>query len=304
VLVRLLLPSTLALDAECVVNVMRTTECMENAELLAIVGSLPPGSGESAAACELLVSRHRYLVWSEVRRYLSSPESADDLMQVGYVGLVKAIRNFDPDLGGSLPAFARPCISGEIKRYFRDKRWPIHVQRSVQDLVVQVRAASGQLTQDLGRMPAESDLAVYLGVSGGELREARRAELAFQPGSLDAPIGGESGIGSLADLLGDEDPRIELMLGMRAVAAHWHELPQREQKILAMRFYEDMTQAQIGKQLGLSQMHVSRLIARALGYLRPRLLGFQDLPVSAVPLSKSAVPLGNGVLVATGNRPG
>jgi RNA polymerase sigma-B factor len=270
-------PVRLGLDVECVVTVMATDEYIDNAELLATVRTLPLGSVQSVAACELLVSRHGYLVWSEVRRYLNSPEAIEDLMQVGYVGLLKAVRHFDPDLGGSLPAFARPCISGEIKRYFRDKRWPIHVQRSVQDLVVQVRGASGQLTQDLGRTPAESDLALYLGVSGGELREARRAELAFQPSSLDAPVGDESGIGSLADLLGDEDPRIEVMLGMRAVARHWHELPQREQKILAMRFYEDMTQAQIGTQLGISQMHVSRLIARALGYLRPRLLGFQDL---------------------------
>jgi RNA polymerase sigma-B factor len=249
---------------------------LQDAELLRIVRSQPLGSEQSDAACEVLVSRHRYLVRSEARRYMRGPEPAEDLLQVGYVGLLKAVRNFDPDLGGSLSAFARPCISGEIKRHFRDKRWPIHVQRSVQDLVVQVRAASGQLTQDLGRMPAESDLALYLGVSGGEVREARRAELAFTPGSLDAPIGGEPGLGSLADLIGDEDPQIEHMLGMQAVAAHWHELPPREQRILIMRFYGDMTQAQIGQQLGLSQMHVSRLIARALGYLRPRLLGLQD----------------------------
>jgi len=249
---------------------------LENGELLVIVRSLPLGSEQSDAACEVLVRRHRYLVWSEVRRYLHSPEPIEDLMQVGYVGLLKAVRRFDPDLGGSLSAFARPCINGEIKRHFRDKRWPLHVKRSVQDLVVQVRAVSGQLIQELGRMPAESDLATYLGVSGGEVREAQRADRAFQPGSLDAPTGGESGTGTLADLLGDEDPRIEHMLGMHAVAAHWRELPLREQKILIMRFYEDMTQAQIGQRLGLSQMHVSRLIARSLGYLRPRLLGYHD----------------------------
>jgi RNA polymerase sigma-B factor len=261
---------------------------LPDGELLGIVRSQPRGSEQSDAACDALVSRHRFLVRSEVRRYMRSPELAEDLMQVGYVGLLKAVRNFDPDLGGSLTAFARPCISGEIKRHFRDKRWPLHVKRSVQDLVIQVRAATGELSQELGRMPAESDLARYLGVSGDEVREARRAELAFQPGSLDAPIGGEPGAGSLADLLGDEDPRIELMLGMHAVAAHWRELPPREQRILIMRFYEDMTQAQIGQQLGLSQMHVSRLIARALGYLRPLLLGVQDRPVPADPASNAA----------------
>jgi RNA polymerase sigma-B factor len=249
---------------------------LQNGELLGILRSLPPGSEQSEAACAALVSRHRYLVRSEVRRYMRSPEPAEDLMQVGYVGLLKAVRNFDPDLGSSLSAFARPSISGEIKRHFRDKRWPLHVKRSAQELAVQVRAVSGQLAQELGRMPTESDLAKYLGVSGAEVREARRAELAFQPGSLDTPMSGEPGARTLADLLGDEDPRIEHMLGMHAVAAHWRELPPREQKILIMRFYEDMTQVQIGQQLGLSQMHVSRLIARALGYLRPRLLGYHD----------------------------
>jgi RNA polymerase sigma-B factor len=245
-------------------------------ELLGIVRSVPPGSEPGDAACELLVSRHRHLVRSEVRRYARSPEPAEDLMQVGYVGLLKAVRNFDPGVGGSLAAFARPCISGEVKRHFRDKRWVVHVQRSVQELVLEVRTAGGQLTQDLGRVPTESDLDRHLRVSGGELREARRAEMALQPGSLDAPVGPDPGAGSLADLLGQEDPRLEHMLSMQAVAAHWRELPPRDRAILAMRFYGDMTQA-----LGLSQVHVSRLIARALGYLRPRLLDQQDRPVLA-----------------------
>ena len=250
-------------------------------ELLGIVRSLPPGSEQGDAACELLVSRHRYLVRSEVRRYRRGPESAEDLMQLGYIGLLKAVRNFDPAAGSSLAAFALPYITGEIRRHFRDRRWAVHVRRSVQELVLEVRAASGQLTQDLGRVPTEDDLARHLGVSGGELREARRAEMAFQPGSLDTPIGPEPGTGSLADLLGQEDPRIEHMLSMQTVAAHWRELPPRDRTILVMRFYGDMTQAQIGQQLGISQMHVSRLITRALGYLRPRLLDQQDRPVVA-----------------------
>jgi RNA polymerase sigma-B factor len=146
----------------------------------------------------------------------------------------------------------------------------------VQELVLEIRAEAGQLAQDLGRVPAESDLARRLGVTSDALREALRAELAFQPGSLDAPLDGESGASTLADLLGEEDPQLERVLGMRAVAAHWGELPPREQQILVMRFYGDMPQAQIGRQLGISQMHVSRLAARALGHLRTRLLGQQD----------------------------
>jgi RNA polymerase sigma-B factor len=252
-------------------------------ELLAIAGSLPPGSARRDAAREVLVSRYGALVRSCARRYSRSTEPAEDLIQVGYVGLLKAIGNFDLADHGSLAAFARPCISGEIKRHFRDKRWPIHVPRPVQELVLEIRAEAGQLAQDLGRHPAESDLARHLGVSGDALREARRAELAFQPGSLDAPLRGEPGIATLADLLGGEDPHFDHMLGMRAVATHWGELPAREQKILIMRFYGDMTQAQIGQQLGISQIHVSRLTARALGHLRTRLLSQQDHRASARP---------------------
>jgi RNA polymerase sigma-B factor len=171
-------------------------------ELLVIVRSEPLASARRDAACELLVSRHRRLVWSCVRPYRCSPEPAEDLVQVGYVGLLKAINNFDPAFGGSLAAYAQPCISGEIKRHFRDKRWPIQVKRSVKELVLDVREATRQLTQDLGHMPSESDLARHLGVSGDDLRDARRAELAFQPSSLDAPLSGRPEMASLADLLG------------------------------------------------------------------------------------------------------
>jgi RNA polymerase sigma-B factor len=246
-------------------------------ELLGILRSLPRTSERRSAACELLVSRHRHLVRSCVQRYQRSSEPVEDLIQVGYVGLLKAINNFDPAFGGSLAAYAQPCITGEIKRHFRDKGWLVHVKRSVQELILEAREATRQLTQDLGRVPTESDLARHLGVSGADLREAQQAELAFRPSSLDAPADGTA---SLADLLGEEDPGMERMLGMQAVATHWCELPRREQQILVLRFYGDMTQAQIGRMLGISQMHVSRLLAHALGYLRPRVLGLPDYPAA------------------------
>jgi RNA polymerase sigma-B factor len=263
-------------------------------ELLALAGSLPPGSARRDAARELLVSRYGHLVRACARRYSRGPEPAEDLIQVGYVGLLKAIGNFDPAAvgDGGLAAFAQAYVSGEVKKYFRDKRWAVRVPRPVQELVLQVRADAGQLAQDLGRSPAESDLARHLGVTGEAVREARRAELAVRPGSLDAPLSGEPGGATLADRLGGEDPGLERMLGMRAVATHWGELPSREQKILVMRFYGDMTQAQIGRQLGISQMHVSRLIARALAHLRTRLLGPQDRPDGARPELPGRVPGG------------
>jgi RNA polymerase sigma-B factor len=249
---------------------------LDDRELLRIVRSQPLASTQRAAACELLVARHRNLVRSCVQRYKRSPEPAEDLMQVGYVGLLKAINNFDPDLGGSLAAYAQPCISGEIKRHFRDKRWQVHVERSVQELVLRVREATKQLTQQLGHQPADEELTGHLGISDADLREARRADLVFQSASLDAPVAGRPDAASLADVLGEEDPEVQHTLDMESVAAHWNELPRREQKILLLRFYGDMTQAEIGQQLGISQMHVSRLLAHALGHLRQRLLDPQD----------------------------
>ena len=249
---------------------------LDDRELLGIAGSLPRFGQQRMAACELLVVRYRDLVWSCVQRYNRGPESAEDLLQVGYVGLVAAINNFDPAVGCTLATYARSHIDGEIKRYFRDKRWQVHVVRPVKELVMQARTATWQLAQELGRTPTESDLAAYLGVSGQDLRNARLAEMAFEPSSLDAPLSGEPGTAVLADLLGEEDPRMDHMLDMQAVATHWGELSPHEQKILLMRFYDGMTQDRIGQQLGISQIQVSRLLGRALGYLRPRLLGLDE----------------------------
>jgi RNA polymerase sigma-B factor len=249
---------------------------LDDRELLGIAGSLPRLGQRRMAACELLVVRYRYLVRSCVQRYSRGPEPAEDLLQVGYVGLVAAINNFDPAVGCSLATYARSYINGEIKRYFRDKRWRVHVVRPVKELVMQARTAPWQLAQELGRIPTESDLAASLGVSGHDLRNAQLAELAFEPSSLDAPLPGQPGTALLADLFGEEDPRMNHMLDMQAVATHWGELSPHEQKILLMRFYGGMTQDKIGQQLGISQIQVSRLLGRALGYLRPRLLGLDE----------------------------
>jgi RNA polymerase sigma-B factor len=241
-------------------------------ELLAMIRSQPPGSASRTAACEVLVARYRSLVRSCVNRYRRTPEPTEDLMQVGYVGLMKAINNFDPAVGHGLAAYAQPCITGEIKRYFRDKRWQVHVERPVQERLLELREAVRQLTQQLGHAPSDAELASHVGFSEADVREALRADMLLQPASLDAPMAGQPDSASLADLLGQEDPRMEHTLSMEALAVHWGELPRREQRILLMRFYGDMTQAEIGRSLGISQMHVSRLLAHALGYLRQRLL--------------------------------
>ena len=241
--------------------------------LLRLVQTLPRDSEEHDAACARLITRYQSLVRSCAARYWQSPESQEELMQVGYVGLLKAINNFDPAVGGSLVAYAQPCISGEIKRHFRDKRWQVHVKRSTQELRAELRRARAELTQSLARSPRAEELAAHLGVSDDDLQDAERADMVFQTSSLDAPLAGGQDAGNLADLVGAEDPQLEHALDIQAVWAHWDDLPTRQQRLLMMRFYGNMGQAEIGEQLGISQMHVSRLLAAALSYLRGCIVG-------------------------------
>jgi RNA polymerase sigma-B factor len=253
-------------------------EALDDAALLTMIQSLPRSDRRRDAAGEVLVGRYQPLVRSCVLRYKNSTEPHEELMQVGYVGLLKAINNFDPRLGASLAGYAQPCVSGEIKRHFRDRRWGVHVKRSVQELRLELRDTAGELTGELGRLPSDGELAERAGVSEEEVREVRQADLAFRAASLDAPVASHDAGASLAELLGDEDPQLEHVLDMQTVWAHWSELPEREQKLLLMRFYGNMTQAEIGERLGISQMHVSRLLAEALAFLRDRLTEREMMP--------------------------
>jgi RNA polymerase sigma-B factor len=250
-------------------------------ELLVRFRALPRDSHERGVACEILVQRYERLVRSCVRQYRGSPEPVEDLMQVGYVGLLKAINNFDPTFGSGLSAYAAPCISGEIKRHFRDKRWQVHVRRSAQELLLELRKATEELTHTLGRAPDDHELAERLGCSADDLLEARQADMVFTSYSLDAPLSDRDDTAQLSDVLGSDDADVEHTIDMEAVSTHWDELPEREQRILVMRFYGNLTQAEIGARLGISQMHVSRLLARALGHLRSRLLDNPDVLVTS-----------------------
>ncbi|HMH91740.1 MAG TPA: sigma-70 family RNA polymerase sigma factor [Streptosporangiaceae bacterium] len=196
------------------------------------------------AACEALVARYAGIVRACVARYRDSPESAEDLMQVGYVGLMKAINNFDPDVGDSLAAYALACVSGEIKRHFRDKRWQIRVGRSAQELRLRIGAATADLTQELSRPPSDAELAAHLNATEAEVADAQLASQAFQVASLEAPVGADDGGGSLAELIGTEDPQLEHALDIESVWKHCAELPPREQHLLMMRFYGNMTAAE------------------------------------------------------------
>jgi RNA polymerase sigma-B factor len=240
--------------------------------LLARMRPLPRGSAEREAICEILVTRYAGLVRSCARAYQRSPEPAEDLLQVGYVGLLKAINNFDPRYGDSLGAYAQPCVSGEIKRHFRDRRWQLRVRRQHQELLLEMRTAEEAMTHQLGRTPDDGELARRLGVPEDDVLEARRANLAFTTYSLDAPLASQDTPALLADMIGEDDPAITHTVDIEAVHAHVDELPEREQRILMLRFYGNLTQEQIGNRLGISQMHVSRLLERALTYLRDRIV--------------------------------
>jgi RNA polymerase sigma-B factor len=251
-----------------------TFESSADADLIKVVQARPPGDTEREAAFEELVRRYRSLVHSCALRYSPNHEVLEDLVQAGYLGLLSAVNNFDSSAGCRLVAYARPCILGEIKRYFRDKRWPVRVLRSSQELRARVLHAESQVTQQLSRTPSDGELADLLRLTVAEVWEGRRADRAFRALSLDAPISAEADSGTLADLIGAEDPEVDTTAYLDAVWAHVRELPEREQKLLAMRYYGNMTQSQIGERLGISQMHVSRLLAHALDYLREQVLDF------------------------------
>jgi RNA polymerase sigma-B factor len=254
--------------AEVAVSPRAELQALTDNVLLARLRGLPRGSAERETICEILVTRYAGLVRACARPYLGSPEPAEDLLQVGYVGLLKAINNFDPGSGDNLGAYARPSISGEIKRHFRDRRWQVRVQRQTQELLLEMRPAEEDLTHQLGRAPGDGELARHLGVAEDDVRQARQAHLAFNAFSLDAPLSGPDDPDLLSDMLGEDDPAIAHAVDMEAVHTHLDELPEREQRILMLRFYGNLTQGQIGDRLGISQMHVSRLLDRALSYLR------------------------------------
>jgi RNA polymerase sigma-B factor len=258
--------------SRCLPNGSSAQGTASDAELAGLMRARPGDDPERREACEELVRRHQAIVRASVQRYRESPEPVEDLMQVAYVGLLKAINNFDPEIGQSLAAYALPCVTGELKRHFRDKRWQIRVHRAAQELRLRIREAVAPLTQQLARRPTDADLAVYLQVSEAEIADAQLASQAFQVAYLDAPIAVDDGTrGQLGELIGAEDPRLEHTVDMESVWKHLADLPVREQNLLMMRFFGNMTQQEIGTELGISQMHVSRLLRHALEYLREQL---------------------------------
>jgi RNA polymerase sigma-B factor len=226
------------------------------------------GQGEVAARDEL-VERFLPLARQLARRYQRGNEPLDDLVQVASIGLVKAVDRFDPERGTAFSSYAVPTILGELKRYFRDAGWAVHVPRGMQERVMTVNQAVGKLSRELGRSPTAGEIAAEIDEDPEDVLEALEAAIAYDAVSLDTPRTSEEEDGdTYANTVGVIDERFELVEYKSAIGPTMKALPARDRLVLKLRFEEDLTQLEIAQRIGVSQMHVSRLIRRALKRLR------------------------------------
>jgi RNA polymerase sigma-B factor len=221
------------------------------------------------SAREQLIEQYMSLVRSLARRYAYRGEQLEDLVQIGAIGLIKAIDRFDLDRGVELTTYATPNIIGEIKRHFRDRGWSVRVPRGLQELNIQLSRLLEEVTVQLGRSPTIAELAKAAEVSEEEVLEALESGRAYT--SLSLSVGGSQDDDSELDpleSLGTEEPRYEVAEDLAMLAPGFQALDERERRILHLRFFEGLTQSQIAQQVGISQMHVSRLIRRSLEKIR------------------------------------
>jgi RNA polymerase sigma-B factor len=215
-----------------------------------------------------LIEAHLGLAEYLARRFANRGEPLDDLVQVASLGLVKAVERFDPERGLEFTTFATPTIVGELKRHFRDKGWAVRVPRRVQELHLRVTKVIDDLSLEFGRSPLIPEIAHRAGISEDEVIEAIDAGSAYRSASLDAGRSDDEESPGLLGQLGSLDPEMASAERRAALSPLLASLPEREQVMLYLRFYEGLTQSEIAKQLGISQMHVSRLLARSLQQLR------------------------------------
>ncbi len=215
-----------------------------------------------------LVEQHMGLAEHLARRYRNRGQSSEDLSQVALLGLVKAVDRFDPYRGLAFTTFATPTILGELKRHFRDRAWTVHVPRQVQEQILAVTRSLQELQQALGRSPTVAETARTAGLSEEDVLEAMEASRVLAVGSLDAPLTSDPASGTVGERLGFDETGHEAVEHRMLVETLVDVLPTREREIIRLRFYEGLSQSQIGDRLGVSQMHVSRLLARTLSRLR------------------------------------
>ncbi|MFN2539145.1 MAG: RNA polymerase sigma factor SigF [Mycobacteriales bacterium] len=237
-------------------------------ELFVHLAELPEDDASRARLRDELVELHLPLVEYLARRFRNRGEMLDDLVQVATIGLIKSVDRFDLERGVEFSTYATPTIVGEIKRHFRDKGWAIRVPRRLQELKLALTKATSELSQRNGRAPTVHELAEHLGLSEEEVLEGLESANAYSAVSLDAPDGGDDDSPAVADSLGMVDEALEGVEYRKSLKPLLEKLPAREKRILMLRFFGGMTQSQIAAELGISQMHVSRLLARTLAQLR------------------------------------
>ncbi|MEV7733595.1 RNA polymerase sigma factor SigF [Streptomyces sp. NPDC088921] len=233
--------------------------------------ALKDGSPEYAELRNRLVRMHLPLVEHLARRFRNRGEPLDDLTQVATIGLIKSVDRFDPDRGVEFSTYATPTVVGEIKRHFRDKGWAVRVPRRLQELRLALTTATAELSQQHGRSPTVHELAEKLAISEEEVLEGLESANAYSTLSLDVPDTDDESP-AVADTLGSEDEALEGVEYRESLKPLLEDLPPREKRILLLRFFGNMTQSQIAQEVGISQMHVSRLLARTLAQLREKLL--------------------------------
>ncbi|MBY8887241.1 RNA polymerase sigma factor SigF [Streptomyces sp. PTM05] len=239
------------------------------------LAGLEEGTAEYQYVRNALVEANTALVGFAAKRFSKRTEQMDDIYQVGVVGLIKAVNRFDPDYGVEFVSFAMPTIVGEIKRFFRDTNWSVRVPRRIQELRISLARATDALAVELDRAPTTAELAARAEVTEDDVRESQTAAGAYTACSLNAQTfeeDGDSAGAAWAERIGADDPALESVENHIALKPLIAALPLRERTILSMRFNDDMTQSAIGAKLGISQMHVSRLLARTLDRLRQQLL--------------------------------
>jgi RNA polymerase sigma-B factor len=231
-----------------------------------------------------LVEVHLPLARYLARRFVHRGEPLDDLVQVALIGLLKAVERFDPWRGLRFSTFATPTILGELKRHFRDKGWAVRVPRRVQELHVRLGQLVGGLNQELGRSPTTAEIAERADATEEEVLEAMEAGALYRLASLDAPAADDDGA-DRSERIGEEDPDFDSLDHRLELASLLDVLPSRERSIVYLRFFEGLTQSEIAQQIGISQMHVSRLLTRSLAQLRTEAasasVGALDAPVGS-----------------------
>jgi RNA polymerase sigma-B factor len=237
--------------------------------LFAELAGLPEDSPRRRALRDELIEMHLPLVDYLARRFGGRGEPHDDLVQVGTIGLIKAVDRFDVGRGVEFSTYATPTIIGEIKRHFRDKGWTIRVPRRLQELRSSIASARADLTQELERAPTARELANRLKVSEDEVLLALEAANAYSTVSLDASPGQD--MPTVGEAIGSEDAAIAGVDDRESIRPLLSSLPDREKRLLTLRFFGNLTQSQIAAEMGISQMHVSRLLSRTLAQLRERL---------------------------------